>query len=667
MRLKWVHIKNYRSCRDVRIDMCSMHALVGANGSGKSTILRALDFLFNPSKTKIDDEAFWCGCTESPIRVEALFGDLTDEELADDRLKPYLRSEGTFHIARWARLEAGGTDDDSTSTEGAVVIGQHYCKRVPRQLWLRESEINQKSIAEWWQDPDQLVASGVSFAEFLGTDGKKPKVGVWKSQASNFASQYLSENDFTETWIDNPQGYAGVLKGSLPYYVFVPAVRDVTEEAKVTKTNPFGRLLYAILEGITDEQRAELEASVGSLDRRLNRAGGEARLGSVTAIERRLNELLGSYMPCDLEIEFKPPTLETILTAPRILVDDGFRNVVSNKGHGLQRAVIFAILQCYAEQVTGHGAAKKKSMILAVEEPELYMHPMAQRTIRRVFSRIAAGGDQVVFSTHSAMLVDVAHFDEIVRVEFVADPTAADGRVESRTWQLPIKLMIDDLKARHPAASPTNESIRDLYSHAYHPSRSEGFFAKRIILVEGPTEQYALPIYAEACGIEVDALNIGIVDCGGKGQMDRLYRIFNELGIACYLLFDYDRTSTDLETIEKSKALLRLLGHDDSAPESIVIEPRFACFPENWEASLRECLEASPEAERLPNLTHEARAFFGLGANSGKPLVARYIARKHARRNPPFVPAPIAQILAKAKDVKWEGSCLGCTASASEE
>ena len=56
MKLKWVHIRNYRSCRDVRIDIGSMQALVGANNAGKSSIIRALDFLFNPSTTKVDEE-----------------------------------------------------------------------------------------------------------------------------------------------------------------------------------------------------------------------------------------------------------------------------------------------------------------------------------------------------------------------------------------------------------------------------------------------------------------------------------------------------------------------------------------------------------------------------------------------------------------------------------
>ena len=59
MNLRWIHIKNFRSCKDVKVEINSMQALVGANNAGKSTILRALDFLFNPSVSKTNEETFW--------------------------------------------------------------------------------------------------------------------------------------------------------------------------------------------------------------------------------------------------------------------------------------------------------------------------------------------------------------------------------------------------------------------------------------------------------------------------------------------------------------------------------------------------------------------------------------------------------------------------------
>ncbi len=59
MRLSKLIIQNFRSCRAIEVTVGSMHAIVGANNAGKSTILRALDFLFNASVRDLSEESFW--------------------------------------------------------------------------------------------------------------------------------------------------------------------------------------------------------------------------------------------------------------------------------------------------------------------------------------------------------------------------------------------------------------------------------------------------------------------------------------------------------------------------------------------------------------------------------------------------------------------------------
>ena len=649
MKLKKVYIKNYRSCKDVPIEIGSMQALVGANNAGKSSIIRALDFLFNPSTTKVDKETFWNGNIELEIRIEALFDELSDAEKDDEKLKPYLRPDNTFHIARSAIWKIEEPEEEGVPPDdGKPVISQHFCKPIPKYDWLQEGKISGKNIDEWWKNKDDLNVGDVNFLDHVGA--ANPKVGIWKEKAKEFIENHLSDDDFIDTWNDNPQGYAGVLKGTLPHFIFVPAVRDITDEAKVTKSNPFGKLLYAVLESVTAQQKSELETTLEGLQKRLNRIGGADRLESIVETERKLNEVLKEYMACDLEIEFQSPSVETLLTTPQLFADDGFRNMVSNKGHGLQRAIIFSILRCYSDLVTGSGD-NKKSMIFAVEEPELYMHPQAQRNLRRVFRGLADKGDQVIFSTHSSLLLDVAYFDEVIRVESVQEKIDGTNTVRSVVWLLPMDSMIRDLKARH-RIDATDESIRELYSHAYHPSRSEGFFAKSIILVEGATEQYALPIYAEAVGYPLDSLNISVVDSGGKGSMDRLYRIFNELGIPCFMLFDYDKDNDDKNTVDKSKELLTLLGEATDSPDAISIKDNVACFPNKWETDL------AAEIPDVEKLTADARKTMGLHSDSGKPLIARYIAKKLTSQKPPIVPDSIRSILEKAVVVKWEKCCL---------
>ena len=48
MRLTSIRILNFRSCRDVSLEISGMHALVGANNAGKSSVLG----VFGPNRRK---------------------------------------------------------------------------------------------------------------------------------------------------------------------------------------------------------------------------------------------------------------------------------------------------------------------------------------------------------------------------------------------------------------------------------------------------------------------------------------------------------------------------------------------------------------------------------------------------------------------------------------
>jgi predicted ATP-dependent endonuclease of OLD family len=275
------------------------------------------------------------------------------------------------------------------------------------------------------------------------------------------------------------------------------------------------------------------------------------------------------------------------------------------------------------------------------------MHPTAQRTVRKVLRQIASAGDQVFFTTHSPLLVDVTYFDEIIRVETEVSLQHGKKIVNARLFQLTIKQMLEDLRTRYPSANATEDSIREKYAHAYTSSRNEGFFAKQVILVEGQTETYCLPIYARGLGKELDMLGVAVVECQGKDSIDRLYRIFNELGIPSYVLFDYDHGNVD--ALDSSMSLLRFLKHE----ESIVAHThndRFSCFYTKWETAIR------AETANHDTLAAEATAYFG--KCSSKPLEARYIATKLVNLTPPFVPPTVKKIIEHALKVKCVGSCL---------
>ena len=644
MKLRYLKIENFKSAGNIELFFKDLQSIVGANNSGKSNILKALDLLINPSVRLIEEETFWDLDIENEIRIEAIFRNLDENEM--DELKPYLKPNNSFHIARTVSFVP---DEDSDEFEdGSINIGQSYLKLVPVYDWLRQDKINGKNNTKWWKNKDSLVVKGNSFVDFVGR--KKPNVGEWKSYALDFVDKYLEDDDFIEVWIKNPRGYAGVLKGSLPNFILIPAVKEVTDQAKVTKTSPFGQLVNQLIQNISDTQKEKVDEFLLNIDKKLNRTGGENRIESIRNTENKLNEVLNSYMSVDLEIEFQSPNFETLLSTPKLYADDGFRNSIENKGHGLQRSVIFSILQAYSELISQMDDDNLKTTIFGIEEPEIYMHPQAERNLRNVFQTLTEEKDQIVFSTHSPNLIDVTYFDEIIRVESIKEGSS----IKSKVWQLSVDELRKDLISRNPSLEDkvSNKSIRDRYSHAYHPNRSEGFFANKIILVEGATEQYSLPIYAKALKLNIEKNNISVVDCGGKGQLDRLYRVFNELGIPCYLVFDYDKSSSDSEARRISKSLLDLFDYSTDPPDEIIYNNNFTCFPEKFETNVYKGIEIIDE------LNQEARSFLGLKSGTGKPLIARFIARKLVEREDPIVPEPIEKLLKKAVKVDWIGSCL---------
>jgi putative ATP-dependent endonuclease of the OLD family len=636
MKLKRLWIQHFKSCKGITIEVGPLHGLVGANSAGKSTILQALDLLFNGSISKLDEESFWHKDTTKPIRIEGLFADLTASE--KEAMGPYLRPDDTFHFARKVAYRANG---DAESDEKKLEIVPEYNKPQPKMEWLVTDQITLLKLKEWTKVLETLSVRGKAFGGFLGE--AKPTVDLWKKKAAEFVAQILKPEDLEDKWTENPKGFPNVLKANLPHFELIPAVRDVVEESKVLKTNPFGRLVKRILEGLDATLRGEMEALLGGTTKKLNRSGAAERASSVVSAENDMKAFLSEMMSADLELEFQPPSVEDLLATPRLIIDDGFKGAIQGKGHGLQRAVIFSILRSYAALATKRQDGAKRTLILAVEEPELYMHPTALRTVRTLLKKISDSGDQVIFSTHSPLMVDVTFFDEIVRVE-------CEDRKEvgTKVWQLSMGAMIADLEARYPALKGkiSPESMRERYGHAYTATRNEGFFARRVLLVEGPTEAYCMPIYARAIGKDLDTLGVVVVECGGKDQIDRLYRVFNELGIPCFILFDYDRAKP--EAVKSSKELLTFLSEPTEAPEKPLVKDRFACFPSTWETDL--------PAELADYKKLEAEAGTQLGS-CGKPLKARYVATKWCGSGG-AVPGTLKAIIENVLKLPLKGSCL---------
>src|ERR1035438_136679 len=79
MILKSAHIENFRSLRDVTVSFGRQTAILGGNGAGKSTILKAIDRFYGSSvNVSVDD--FFGKDINHPIRIGLTFTDFSEAE-----------------------------------------------------------------------------------------------------------------------------------------------------------------------------------------------------------------------------------------------------------------------------------------------------------------------------------------------------------------------------------------------------------------------------------------------------------------------------------------------------------------------------------------------------------------------------------------------------------
>lgn len=634
MKICEIHIKNYCSLHDITVYPKDILALVGRNSSGKSNLLKALEVFFEGSTKLIDDECFYNNKSDNPIEIFIAFEKLSDWE--KQNFKPWMNED---------KLIVG--KKISCTSIGSYEITNLAVTKVPAVEWLQEDMINGKKISEWWAKKNELKIGKLDFEVKLGSS--KPGVDEWKEIAKNFIEKFYSNIVWEPKVLENPKGYPNVLKGALPEFIYVPAVKDVSEETKVTKSNPFGKLLNSIFEKISQEQKNTLTGELNKIQKKLNRVGEKERIVEIKEIETRLNTLMREVMECDIEIEMAMPDLKEVLGGAKIYADDGIRTTIETKGHGLQRSMIFTILRAYAEMTHIQKAAEKseeRTTIFAIEEPELYLHPQSQRTSMSVFRKIASGKDQVIYSTHSGLFVDINYFDQIC----IMRREKKDKNYESYPTQLSMPTMLKDLKVRK-GVDGTEKGIREQYSNAFNPVINEGFFADKIVIVEGPSEQYALPIYAEALKYDLDRNNISIIHSDGKGQMDRLLRVFNGFRIPTYLWFDGDKSTADKDIRSKTLELLELLKSSIKKIEDIKtnISDNYAILEYNLETTLKS------EIKEYETIIEKAIRELG---PIGKPLKHRFLAKELVKKGNSCLPGTIIKIVEKLKMLSYTDSIL---------
>ena len=278
------------------------------------------------------------------------------------------------------------------------------------------------------------------------------------------------------------------------------------------------------------QAQKQLQKAAASLCPPRGDAGREAT--GIGKLESQVSQELAAWQ-CGVFIDVVPPTVDRLFElGTELRLDDGVETPAEAKGHGLQRATLFALIRVWSRVLRDAALSKdpaprksSESLVFAVEEPELYLHPQAQRQFGAALRELAEmDGHQVLLATHSTHFVDLSNYRDIC---IVSRDRPADG---SRVRQCS-----DDL---FEGGDSKSEKARFHMAAWIDPNRAEMLFARRVVLVEGETEKVLLPYLADRLGVG-DA-SVSVIDCGGKHNLPLYIQICKAFDLDYCVVHDED-------------------------------------------------------------------------------------------------------------------------------
>ena len=528
MKIRILEIKNWRSIKELKVTMQDLMIIIGQNNHGKSNLLSAILFFFG--EIKHQDLDFSQGAEELFVDIE--FSELDEQD--KKTFEKYITQKGTIKVRKVAYL------DGSFEYKGWIQNCSEDC--------LKEENAGNYTNRE--------EAKKTPFYSYLPTAGRISKQQVIEAQQKYIQSNIENLTFNYELEVTSFMGLKSVAKGIFGEVYFLPAIKNAADDFASKDTSVFGKLLGEVVETMSqcneDWQGAkqQLTKLFSKFSKYIDGVENKERPGELVDFENDLSKELLSWN-ASFDIELNAPNIDSILRSnAAVWINDGTRTDIARKGHGLQRAVTIALIQLVAKrqlqsnrnsEITNRKVSKSRYFIF--EEPELCLHPQAQRSLFDSFIKLSTTGSQVILCTHSSNLISINRYKSICII-----------KKESEQCGSKVIQCEEDL-------FDGNQKSEWNLSYWINPDRGELFFAEKVILVEGQTDKVIIPALAAKLGVFKHSYTV--IDCGAKQNIPLYIKLMNKFKIPYVAVYDKDHQKNKSE---------QAIGTADSTTKAILDE-----------------------------------------------------------------------------------------------
>jgi len=307
---------------------------------------------------------------------------------------------------------------------------------------------------------------------------------------------------------------------------YLPAVRQASAAQLDGASGAIQTLLRTVESGLGSEKNA-----LGGLLETFN-----TQLADSDALKRLragMASHLSSSMPRSVSVDdlavrtSADPSVSVLENVSMFMSRDGAFTPMSEQSDGLRQLISMTLFDL------AEGAAN----VVAIDEPELHLHPMSQRTVSELLS---SATNQKILVTHSPFIVQKFDPTQVVTVH-------SEGHCRQ----------ID----------PDQLSVEErMQAHWWSPRMLEALTAHFVIAVEGVADRLIVEAAARARGISLDRIGAVVFELGGADKFPEVYKLLGPKG------FDVDVLGL-VDTAEKGP----WLGAVGGRPKDVLGHSVFAC------------------------------------------------------------------------------------------
>ncbi|MCC6178175.1 MAG: AAA family ATPase [Chloroflexi bacterium] len=327
---------------------------------------------------------------------------------------------------------------------------------------------------------------------------------------------------------------------SLVQFFMLDARRDLVEELR-TRTSHWGRLLADL--GLEPAERAAIEQALATVGDRI--VASSPVLGSVKTGLGGVKDALGASVS-DVAIAPVPGRVDDLSRAVDVMIQrpQGAALPLRLQGQGSRSLAAVMVFESFVRKRVTLGGPVSPLVVAAFEEPEAHLHPQAHRAMLGLIAKLDG---QKLVSTHSPHVVRVADIHAIRSIS-----RTVSGAPQCKA--VPRKSNGGPTFAGDELANVTRFVQRN---------NGEILFARAVVVIEGDTEDFALPVFARHhWAKDPSLLAISFAHTDGAGNGKHVVRILEYLGVPWVLMADSDDAGKKgVDSIEQ--ALGRSLTADE--------------------------------------------------------------------------------------------------------